>query len=381
MCSFLPDVISYLLEHTDLCGLCAAARLSIGWRDAAAAARNSRRLLVAGECSWRVKMRWPCALALTADAKFLLSAEEKQFRIVHLKGNPRGEINQLDQVLYDRGVALPIHRGSTGPSGMAFDCLKNTLYVRRGSNSDPLTFPDHHYSRVISELSRYVTDDGVDRLYRCGVLTPAAAPYPDALPGISRPSSVAGGFGTEPGCLCSPGDVCLGQDGLVFVAEGRSISAFVEGGDVFRFSHKIGGSQGDGPSQFRQVGGLAALGGELYACDVRNHRIQCFEQSTGSFLRSFGRKGDRPGEFRRPTAIAALSRHGGRLVVSEMTGKRLQVFDKTGALLQLLTIPSNDGLGGTRRVRLSCLCADEDNDRVFAAEASRRGRLHQLKIR
>ena len=166
----------------------------------------------------------------------------------------------------------------------------------------------------------------------------------------------------------------------MFVAEGRSISAFVEGGDVFRFSHKIGGSQGDGPSQFRQVGGLAALGGELYACDVRNHRIQCFEQSTGSFVRSFGRKGDRPGEFRRPTAIVALSRHGGRLVVSEMTGKRLQVFDKTGAPCSsspyrvMTDWAAHDGF-------VCCLCADEDNDRVFAAEASRRGRLHQLKIR
>ena len=66
----------------------------------------------------------------------MLSAEEKQFRMVHLKGNVRGEINQLDQVVYDRGVALPIHRGSTGPSGMAFDFQKNTLYVRRGSKSD-----------------------------------------------------------------------------------------------------------------------------------------------------------------------------------------------------------------------------------------------------
>ena len=46
--------------------------------------------------------------------------------------------------------------------------------------------------------------------------------------------------------------------------------------------------------------------GELYVCDTGNHRIQVHSTRDGTFLRSFGGKGDAPGQFRKPAAIAVL---------------------------------------------------------------------------
>jgi len=54
----------------------------------------------------------------------------------------------------------------------------------------------------------------------------------------------------------------------------------------------------------------------------------------GPFLRSFGRKGSAPGEFNRPSAVGVCS---GRVLVAEFTGKRLQVLDRNGAPLQIIS--------------------------------------------
>ena len=54
--------------------------------------------------------------------------------------------------------------------------------------------------------------------------------------------------------------------------------------------------------------------------------------SDGSFLRCFGSEGTRPGQFRRPHAVSECR---GYLVVSEFTGKRVQVYTTAGKQVQV----------------------------------------------
>ena len=79
------------------------------------------------------------------------------------------------------------------------------------------------------------------------------------------------------------------------------------------------------------------------------------------FARTFGSKGDAPGQFEQnPQGVAVVR---GLLVVSE--AKRLQVLTPKGVPLQVLTLGHN--LGG--------LCADEE--RVWVADEAHR--VHVLK--
>ena len=137
------------------------------------------------------------------------------------------------------------------------------------------------------------------------------------------------------------------------------------------------GRRGSGPGEFRRVGGLAVCGDELFASDVKNHRIQCFDASTGDFKRAFGSKGDRVGEFRRPSAIAAVPTRS-RLVVAELTGRRLQVLSLHGEPLQLIARHSpweevriwEEGLHA-----FGCLCVDEERGKLYAAQCVRNAPL------
>ena len=61
-----------------------------------------------------------------------------------------------------------------------------------------------------------------------------------------------------------------------------------------------------------------------------NSRVQIF-RSDGTYLRSFGSKGDQEGEFDYPTGIAYLN--NGNIVVADRRNKRLQIFTEQGMYL------------------------------------------------
>ena len=100
------------------------------------------------------------------------------------------------------------------------------------------------------------------------------------------------------------------------------------------------------PRQFRPVlsfgqkgwsdGKLSAPSGvavnqknEIAVTDKTNHRIQVFS-SNGTHLRSFGRNGDQPGEFNRPTGIAF---HNDNIIVADTLNHRVQLFSDQGEYL------------------------------------------------
>ena len=71
---------------------------------------------------------------------------------------------------------------------------------------------------------------------------------------------------------------------------------------------------------------------EIAVTDFGNHRIQVFS-SDGTYLRSFGRKGDkRQGQFNFPAGIA-FDRKNGNILVVDHLNHRVQVFSEQGKYL------------------------------------------------
>ena len=69
---------------------------------------------------------------------------------------------------------------------------------------------------------------------------------------------------------------------------------------------------------------------EIAVTDARNHRVQVFS-SNGTYLRSFGRKGDKQGELDWPTGIAFDKNK--RSIVADSNNNRVQLFNEQGEYL------------------------------------------------
>ena len=63
---------------------------------------------------------------------------------------------------------------------------------------------------------------------------------------------------------------------------------------------------------------------QLMVSDTLNHRIQVFDLS-GKFVAKFGTEGSGMGEFTTPVSAAVLS--DGKIVVSDLTNSRIQIFE------------------------------------------------------
>ena len=68
---------------------------------------------------------------------------------------------------------------------------------------------------------------------------------------------------------------------------------------------------------------------EIAVSDVVNHKIHLFK-SDGTHIKSFGREGTQPGEFKRPAGIAF---HGNNIIVAEQGNHRVQQISKQGQYL------------------------------------------------
>jgi len=89
--------------------------------------------------------------------------------------------------------------------------------------------------------------------------------------------------------------------------------------------------------------------GNLYVLDATGYRIIVFDPA-GKYLRTIGRKGDGPGEFGLPMAMAILP--GGELVVNDAAKSNLQIFGPDGTFRRTMVLP--EALGrASGRMRLS----------------------------
>lgn len=97
----------------------------------------------------------------------------------------------------------------------------------------------------------------------------------------------------------------------------------------------IGGAGAKDDAQFYERVGSVDCGadakGQIYVLDNGNHRVQVFDPS-GRYLRSVGKEGEGPGEFKMPARFAVGA--DGSVAVFDMANQRTSLFDPAGKLVR-----------------------------------------------
>jgi DNA-binding beta-propeller fold protein YncE len=151
-----------------------------------------------------------------------------------------------------------------------------------------------------------------------------------------------GGKGTGDGQFLSPIGITVDQQGNIYVIDDSrdEVQKFDKTG---KFLLKWG-SHGSGDGQLNFTGQLEAdPQGNIYIADFANHRIQKFD-SQGTFLVKWGTPGKAPGQFNDPGSLAIDAY--GQLYVTEYAAHppenyRVQVFDSAGSFLATWGRPGN----------------------------------------
>ena len=148
-------------------------------------------------------------------------------------------------------------------------------------------------------------------------------------------------FSDIPG-LDNPHGITFSEDGNMYVVDhgGDRITVWESTGEFLR----SWGKQGSGEGQFNNPIDLAIGGGEIFVVEQSNHRVQVFDMN-GSFLRKWGAHGSQAGNFRSPYSIS-LSMNGNsvnEVFVSEWDSHRVQVFDKNGTYRRTIGSGSHGG--------------------------------------
>lgn len=94
---------------------------------------------------------------------------------------------------------------------------------------------------------------------------------------------------------------------------------------------RIGTLEGDPAYQFFRLAAMTrGSGGEVYALDAGHGEVRVFDPE-GRYLRSYGRRGDGPGELQFPTGLWVL---GDTLLVSDVQLGRVTLFGPEGGVLE-----------------------------------------------
>jgi len=105
----------------------------------------------------------------------------------------------------------------------------------------------------------------------------------------------------------------------------------------FEEVYRVGSLAGEDWEQFGRIAGLAFDGaGNLYVLDRQAARVVVVAPDA-SRLRTIGREGDGPGEFRQPTRIAVTAE--GQATVFDRTQSTFHIFDPGGQLVRTVRMP------------------------------------------
>lgn len=130
----------------------------------------------------------------------------------------------------------------------------------------------------------------------------------------------------------NPEGVCVLRDGRILVADTHydRVVVFSDSGELL----ETWGTKGDGPGQFQWPVAVAEDDrGFVYVAEYGGrNRVQKFDAS-GRFLTAWGGHGTKPGLFQRPSGMVWLD---GALFVADAFNNRIQVFDDDGRLLRIL---------------------------------------------
>ena len=139
-----------------------------------------------------------------------------------------------------------------------------------------------------------------------------------------------------------PHGIRVDRNGFLWLTDGRARDGI--GQQVFKFDRDgrllmtLGtkGVAGEGPDTFNGVTDVAvAANGDIFVADGHvNSRIVKFSKD-GTFIKTWGKRGDGPGELNVPHTIFFDSR--GRLLVGDRSNRRIQIFDQDGRFLDQWT--------------------------------------------
>jgi sugar lactone lactonase YvrE len=139
-----------------------------------------------------------------------------------------------------------------------------------------------------------------------------------------------------------PHGIRIDRFGNLWITDGQARNGI--GQQVFKYSADgtllmtLGtkGVRGEGPDTFGGPCDVAvAANGDIFVADGhQNSRVVKFDKN-GAFIKTWGRRGDQPGEFNLPHTIVIDSR--GRVLVGDRSNNRIQVFDQDGAFLEQWT--------------------------------------------
>ena len=191
------------------------------------------------------------------------------------------------------------------------------------------------------------------------------------------------------GLLAWPHGIHVDRDGNVWVADSGVVGPELlsqypgegaKGSAVFKFSPQgrllltLGkpGTRGNPPEALTEPTDVVTdpANGDVYVAEGHTNvadpglvgRISVFDRN-GRFLRTIGRTGTAPGEFRTPHAIEFDSQ--GRLIVADRHNHRIQILTKQGAF-----VAEYAGFG-----RTSGLAIDR-NDVIYTADSESTDRVH-----
>ncbi len=122
------------------------------------------------------------------------------------------------------------------------------------------------------------------------------------------------------------GIACDGEGVLVVETAKHRIVRLTAGGERTTI-----GDRGDSPGRFNFPTAIATHDGEFLIGDALNFRIQRFEAHSGDYVSEFGRLGDAPGEMPRIKGIAVD--HGDRVWVTDAHLDLVSLYDLDGNLL------------------------------------------------
>ena len=130
----------------------------------------------------------------------------------------------------------------------------------------------------------------------------------------------------------NPEGICLLRDGRIAVADTHyhRVVFFTSTGQV----SGMFGKEGQGPGEFIwPVAVIEDDDGHLFVSEYGgDNRVQKFDANL-EFVLSFGNRGDRPGEFQRPSGMVWFA---GRLYIVDAFNDRIQVFAGDGRFIEIL---------------------------------------------
>jgi DNA-binding beta-propeller fold protein YncE len=162
------------------------------------------------------------------------------------------------------------------------------------------------------------------------------------------------------------GMVVDNENRFLYVADAALDQVLVFDADKLKLLRKIG-TAGKGhtltePGQFSVPTNVALdKDNNLYVTDTYNNRVEIFD-ADGTFIRAWGKAGDRPGTFSRPKGIAIDV--DGHVWVADAVEDRVQCFTPEGQLL--IWMGGHGPLPGQFKT-LAGLYIDKDN-RIFTTE-------------